>query len=570
MASGMTPRPPAGLCLILAFVVGCHSSPNHDHEHGHEHADEERTESVTLVEGPLELFMEHPYLVRGEDAKFNVHLTVLEDGMPIRSGTLTVTGTGPTGKSVTVVQDAPKRAGIFGPVVVFPESGPNELRLVLDSEQARGDIRLTVTVYADRHEAQHAAEAVEEEEPGDAITFLKEQAWKIGIVHEEVATRRLVERLVVPGEIRPAAGSKAVVTAPVAGRLLPPPGGKLPVVGERVAAGQVVALVEPPVFGPSGAEMLANRAQIQVLLANLDVKIQDAEIDIRRAATELALARIAFDRARSLIENHAIARKEYDEAERDFKIAEAAHEGRLEAKALYERARDDVLALLAHEGLGESPGGGPPPNSPLPPLRLPLKAPLTGTVTDAQVTEGEHVDSVRSLFTVINLDRVWLEARVSEYDLERVVKAPAATFTLGAYPGRRLDVLGEGAGRLVDVGLVVDPDSRTVPVRYELLNPDGLLRVGLSADVAIETERAEEAIAIPESAVVDEDERPTAYVLLDGEHFQKRDLVLGLRDSGFVQVKDGLKTGERVVTKGAYAIRLASVSAVIPAHGHTH
>ena len=90
------------------------------------------------------------------------------------------------------------------------------------------------------------------------------------------------------------------------------------------------------------------------------------------------------------------------------------------------------------------------------------------------------------------------------------------------------------------------------------------------ADVAIETERADDLVAIPESAIVEEDGRPTAYVLLDGESFQKRDLELGIRDSGYVQVKQGLKEGERVVTKGAYAIRLASVSSVIPAHGHAH
>ena len=112
--------------------------------------------------------------------------------------------------------------------------------------------------------------------------------------------------------------------------------------------------------------------------------------------------------------------------------------------------------------------------------------------------------------------------------------------------------------------------SRTLTVRYEVPNPERMLRVGMFADVAVETTRAEDVLAIPESAVVDEDGRPTAYVLLDGEHFQKRDLTLGVRDSNFVQVKEGLNDGERVVTKGGYAIRLASVSSVIPAHGHTH
>ena len=176
----------------------------------------------------------------------------------------------------------------------------------------------------------------------------------------------------------------------------------------------------------------------------------------------------------------------------------------------------------------------------------------------------------RPLFTVINLDRLWVEARVSEFDLERVVQAPAAVFTLAAHPGRRNAALGGDGGTLIDVGSVVDPQSRTVPVRYEIANPGHALRVGLLADVAIETQKIDGTVAVPESAVVEEEGRPIAYVLRDGESFGKRDLELGLRDRGLVQVRKGLEPGERVVVKGAYAIRLSSVSGVIPAHGHAH
>ena len=120
------------------------------------------------------------------------------------------------------------------------------------------------------------------------------------------------------------------------------------------------------------------------------------------------------------------------------------------------------------------------------------------------------------------------------------------------------------------MGSVVDPDSRTVPVRYEVANPEHRLRVGLLAEVAIETAQVTYAVAIPEAAIVEEAGRPIAYVLLDGETFQKRDLDLGLRDRGLVEVKSGLEPGERVVVKGAYAVRLSEVSGVIPAHGHSH
>ena len=80
----------------------------------------------------------------------------------------------------------------------------------------------------------------------------------------------------------------------------------------------------------------------------------------------------------------------------------------------------------------------------------------------------------------------------------------------------------------------------------------------------------EEALVVPVSALVDEDGRAVAFVQVSGETFEKRDLTLGIRDGAFVQVLSGLAEGERVVTKGAYAIRLASVSTTIPAHGHAH
>lgn len=71
--------------------------------------------------------MEHPYLAQGEGAKFNVHLTVLKDGMPIRCGKLTIVATGPTGKTVTVEQAAPRSPGIYRPLVAFPEAGENQM-----------------------------------------------------------------------------------------------------------------------------------------------------------------------------------------------------------------------------------------------------------------------------------------------------------------------------------------------------------------------------------------------------------------------------------------------------------
>jgi membrane fusion protein, heavy metal efflux system len=547
--TGLIVRSAFAACLLM--FIGCGHSHSDDHGHAEAKGEEPKTEAVTLAAEKLELFMEHPFLVQGEEAKFNVHLTVLSDGMPIRGGKLTAVGKGPSGKSVTVVQEKPRSPGIYGPVIAFPEAGKNELSLSLESEQAKETIRVTVTVYPDKAAAEKAAAESEEAEPEGAITFLKEQAWKIGLIIEPVKKRRLVERLVVPGEINPAAGAKVVVTPPLAGRVLPPVGGAFPRVGEHVEAGQVVAIV-------------------QGLQADLGEKLREAEIEIRKARIDLDHARTVYERQKSLRASDAVSQRQFEEAKRQFRTAETTYQGRLEAKRIYEESRLNPQAPATSPG--EKRGNTQGANAPalLPSSLILLRSPIAGTVTTAAATEGEYVDPAHALFTVIDLSRVWVEAKVSEYDLERVERAPGASLRLASYPNRRFDILGESRGRLIDVGSVVDGATRTLPVRYELQNPERVLRIGMFAEVAIETSRSEETLAVPESTVVDEDGRPTAYVLLDGEHFQKRDLELGIRDSGFVEVKKGLEAGERVVTKDGYTIQLASVSSVIPTHGHAH
>jgi membrane fusion protein, heavy metal efflux system len=109
-----------------------------------------------------------------------------------------------------------------------------------------------------------------------------------------------------------------------------------------------------------------------------------------------------------------------------------------------------------------------------------------------------------------------------------------------------------------------------VPLIYEMANSTNALRVGQSVNLHVETARAEDTLAIPDAAIVEEDGRPIAFVQVAGETFEKRDLTLGIRDGTWVQVLSGVAAGERVVIKGAYAVRLASVSSAIPAHGHAH
>ena len=96
------------------------------------------------------------------------------------------------------------------------------------------------------------------------------------------------------------------------------------------------------------------------------------------------------------------------------------------------------------------------------------------------------------------------------------------------------------------------------------------ISVGQFVSVHVETRVAKDAVAIPDEAVVMDNGRPFAYVLIDGETFERRELEVGVRDGGFTEVRSGVAVGERVVTRGAYAVKLSALSPASFGHGHAH
>jgi len=102
------------------------------------------------------------------------------------------------------------------------------------------------------------------------------------------------------------------------------------------------------------------------------------------------------------------------------------------------------------------------------------------------------------------------------------------------------------------------------------LRQDGLLRIGQSLFARLGKSRAEERVSVPVSALVDDGGRPVVFVQLDGESFERRPVRTGASGGKYIQIAEGLKSGERVVSRAAYLIRLAALSTQIPAHGHVH
>ena len=495
--------------LVVMLVAGLAAAGCHGHEHENGHAAEEELPggaAVTLWTDKTELFMEYPALLVGEPAKLLVHLTALSDFAPLRSGEVTL-------------RFEPEGGGDAVEVVQETPRSPGIYGPVVTLPAAgRWDLQLRVEspqvedvlVVADLPVYASRADLPEPEPEGDdAIAFLKEQQWKTpGFRTAFAEAGSLPAGIQAPGEIVPAAGRYAEIGAPVAGLVDPEGASVAPAPGERVEKGQLLAVLTPA-LGESGSVVAAARAELR-----------EAEHD--------------YDRAKRLLE------------------VEAVPERRVEEARIRLDAARETLAGLTGGGLVAADG------------RIRLRAPIAGVVAQRDLAPGSRVAAGDRLFTIVDPTVVWLRAHVPAAEAPKIRADAGATFVLEGGGAR-----GE-ASRTVAVGSMVDAATRTVPVLYEVENPKGTIKVGAHARVTVHTGERAEGVVIPDSAVLEEDGRPIAYVQPEGEAFERRELVLGPRAGDRVLVRQGIAAGERVVTGAAYQVRLASLSTAVPAHGHEH
>lgn len=524
----------ASVLALLVLAPGCLHRDDHSHgatgqaheDHGHGHEPSELpTRAVTIHTAKSELFAEHPFLVVGHEAPFAAHLTDLKDFSPVTEGKLEAVLTSPEGREEVFPIEGVLRPGIFRPVVTPQAPGNYRLSFRLTSPKLSDVIEAgAVTVYADEASALKAAP--EEAENPAAISFLKEQQWKIAFETQRVQRGSLDAGITLQGTVKAANGREVAVVSPGAGRIAIGYG-RLPKLGDTVRAGEVLAALTPV-------------AAVETDRAGLAQAVASAEASLKQARRELA-------RAERLVAEQAAPSKRGEEARTTVAIAEAS------LKAAKHRLAAKAATLAGTAGVSEE--------------SYHLKAPISGTVVAASLVPGAFVEAGAPLYQIVDLSRVWVEARVPEVDLNRVVGAKRAEITV---PGAATVTVGGKNGGLVTVGGVLDPATRTAPAIFAVPNPDGRFRIGMTAEVRALTGSTAPSPVIPRSAVVDDNGRPIAYVQTGGESFERRELKLEVKQGDRVQVTSGLEVGERVVTQGGYEIRLTTLSDAVPDHGHAH
>jgi cobalt-zinc-cadmium efflux system membrane fusion protein len=173
-------------------------------------------------------------------------------------------------------------------------------------------------------------------------------------------------------------------------------------------------------------------------------------------------------------------------------------------------------------------------------------APSDGRVATDEFLIGERVEPGRVLFTLVKEDTVWVQAQLAPRDAARTK------------PGMAVRVRAQGrtlSGRVIVSSTQTDERTRTVPVRIEVANPDGLLRPGELVDVHIAIGGAAPALAVPAGAIVLLQNQLTVFLARDGGRFEPAPVMAGDTRDGWTFVSQGLKAGDAYVRDGAFALK---------------
>ena len=512
------------LGVVATALIACSEPANMQvdedgHAHGedtHEHGGEAGQSLVyTHYTDLTELFVEFPPLVVGEPSQFAAHLTTLDDHEPLLSGVVYVAleQNGSTVARFRVRE--PSRDGLFIPTV--SPRAPGDFDLVIEVTGEFGSSRHElgqITVFSSIDEV-----VINQEAPDGDIVYLKEQQWTAPFATEQANIRNLSESWPAFATITAPPGSTAVVHAPLNASIAAQ---SLVSSGQFVEAGQVMARLLP---------RTATSADINAL---------STQLEQLRGRVNLGQADVT--RVRDLVASGALPQRRLDIAETE--LSEVQSELRL-----VETRLNQVRTTNTDQGVE-------------------LRAPISGVVAMANALPGAYITQGAELFKIIGHGQRWLQVDLSEHFAALANGVRGVWFSLSG--GESIRLTSDTNTSIVQGITQINPQSRTATVILSLPELTGLNVVGQRLPVNVISASTRQEIAVPATSLINEDGRQVVFVQTGGESFARRNVETGIRDGDYVAITSGLTGGERVVTLGAYNIRLAAAGTSEIGHGHTH
>ncbi len=475
-------------------------------EHGHEAGGLEPL-AYTIYSDKTELFVEFKPLIVGSKSSFAAHFTILgETFLPLTEGKVTVSLI--VGESgIRNSGDSASSPGIFRLALSPKTAGVGNLVFDIETKNYTDQIIIeNITVYPNEQTAQQNQTT---NENGEEITYLKEQAWKVEFANAPVRKQTFNDIIKTNGQLLSAPGDEVMITANAGGSVVF--SSAKSIVGSEINVGSNL-------FTISGGN---------ISTGTIDATYKEAKANYDRAKSDV-------ERASELVKDNIVSQKEY-----------------LQAKVAFENAQTTFNAIAKnYSAKGQS-----------------ISSPISGFVKDILVSEGQFVEAGTPLAIVSKNKNLLLQAHLSQRYFNKLPTIQSASFKMAGID----EVFSTEAlsGKIISFGKSASANSPFIPITFEINNIGNLVS-GSVVEVYLKSSPIPNALVIPTSSLMEEQGNFYVYVQTSGESFEKREIKIGASDGQNIQVLSGVSEGERVVTKGAYQIKLSSASGELPAHGHEH
>lgn len=270
--------------------------------------------------------------------------------------------------------------------------------------------------------------------------------------------------------------------------------------------------------------------QGQVLATLNSTELAQNQLSYIKALQQISLQTKAVERARLLLESDVISAAELQRREAELASAQAE---------LY-AARDQLLVLgMSEQAIKQLTNSGQ--------MRSfsSVTARLNGTVISRKVNLGQVVQPAEELFIVADLSHVWAVAEVPEQQIELIQQGEDVKIEIPALGGKQM------TGKLIYVGDVVNPETRTVTVRTDIENTGGSIKPDMLISMLVQS-KPKPHLAVPLQAIVRENDKDHIFVQIAPNKYRLREVVLGVEYDGMVAVNRGVDEGETVVSEGAF------------------
>lgn len=309
--------------------------------------------------------------------------------------------------------------------------------------------------------------------------------------------------------------------------------------GDRVKTGQVLVTLDAR---EAEAAVAQSKASLEAAAARLkQVKATSEEVvqsQIQQSKATLELAESDLKRAQELLDKNFISRQQLDEARTKYNVAKAGYE--LVLNSLRQKTWENDIAL-AEAQVRQAKANLDMTQAQL--ANLIILSPMNGGVTKRHVDPGTMLKDTTPILTIMDLSEVKMVVNVIEKEFVRLQKGQPVKVTVTAFPNRTFQ------GRIAIITPALELQSRTAEIQISVPNPGYVLNPGMFGRAEILIRSDPQALLVPIQAVVTQEDKDVVFVLKDGKAY-RRLVQKGLTKDTFVEITQGLKAGEQVITAG--------------------